>query len=95
MTDQPQDAGDQLAASTSDASLRRTEARSAEIEARIAIDPSPFRVMTGDRPTGNLHLGHYFGSLANRVRLQDAGVEVDPVEPTVPSDVTEFLKMRH
>ncbi len=31
--------------------------------------------MTGDRPTGNLHLGHYFGSLANRVRLQDAGVE--------------------
>ncbi len=40
MTDQPQDAGDQLAASTSDASLRRTEARSAEIEAQIAIDPS-------------------------------------------------------
>ncbi|MEV0390997.1 tryptophan--tRNA ligase [Nonomuraea sp. NPDC050643] len=29
-------------------------------------------VLTGDRPTGPLHLGHYFGSLANRVRLQDA-----------------------
>ncbi|GAA3216519.1 tryptophan--tRNA ligase [Nonomuraea helvata] len=28
-------------------------------------------VLTGDRPTGPLHLGHYFGSLANRVRLQD------------------------
>ncbi|MBF8191286.1 tryptophan--tRNA ligase [Nonomuraea sp. K274] len=28
-------------------------------------------VLTGDRPTGRLHLGHYFGSLANRVRLQD------------------------
>ncbi|MCB0910468.1 MAG: tryptophan--tRNA ligase [Propionibacteriaceae bacterium] len=68
-------AGDDLAQSTSDASLRRTEARSAEIEAQIATDPSGFRVMTGDRPTGNLHLGHYFGSLANRVRLQDAGVE--------------------
>lgn len=68
-------AGDDLAASTSDASLRRTRARSAEIEAQIAADPSGFRVMTGDRPTGNLHLGHYFGSLANRVRLQDAGVE--------------------
>lgn len=68
-------AGDDLAQSTSDASLRRTEARSAEIEAQIAKDPSGFRVMTGDRPTGNLHLGHYFGSLANRVRLQDAGVE--------------------
>ena len=29
------------------------------------------RVLTGDRPTGKLHLGHYVGSLANRVRLQD------------------------
>ncbi|MFI7614232.1 tryptophan--tRNA ligase [Nonomuraea terrae] len=28
-------------------------------------------VLTGDRPTGPLHLGHYFGSLANRVMLQD------------------------
>ncbi|MEU8396265.1 tryptophan--tRNA ligase [Nonomuraea sp. NPDC048892] len=28
-------------------------------------------VLTGDRPTGPLHLGHYFGSLANRVRLQE------------------------
>lgn len=28
------------------------------------------RILTGDRPTGNLHLGHYVGSLANRVRLQ-------------------------
>jgi len=29
------------------------------------------RILTGDRPTGRLHLGHYTGSLANRVRLQD------------------------
>ncbi|MEV4165484.1 tryptophan--tRNA ligase [Nonomuraea dietziae] len=28
-------------------------------------------VLTGDRPTGPLHLGHYFGTLANRVRLQE------------------------
>ncbi|HET6261718.1 MAG TPA: tryptophan--tRNA ligase, partial [Chloroflexia bacterium] len=28
------------------------------------------RILTGDRPTGALHLGHYVGSLANRVRLQ-------------------------
>ena len=69
------DAGDDLAASTSDASLHRTEARSAEIERQIATDPSGFRIMTGDRPTGALHIGHYFGSLANRVRLQDAGVD--------------------
>jgi len=30
------------------------------------------RLLTGDRPTGPLHLGHYVGSLANRVRLQNA-----------------------
>lgn len=29
------------------------------------------RILTGDRPTGPLHLGHYVGSLLNRVRLQD------------------------
>lgn len=30
----------------------------------------PKRILTGDRPTGPLHLGHYVGSLANRVKLQ-------------------------
>ena len=30
-------------------------------------------ILTGDRPTGKLHLGHYLGSLKNRVRLQDSG----------------------
>jgi tryptophanyl-tRNA synthetase len=29
------------------------------------------RILTGDRPTGKLHLGHYVGTLANRVRLQE------------------------
>ncbi|HCC07235.1 MAG TPA: tryptophan--tRNA ligase [Clostridiales bacterium] len=29
------------------------------------------RILTGDRPTGKLHIGHYFGSLKNRVRMQD------------------------
>ena len=29
------------------------------------------RILTGDRPTGRMHLGHYVGSLVNRVRLQD------------------------
>ncbi len=28
------------------------------------------RILTGDRPTGKLHLGHYVGTLANRVKLQ-------------------------
>ncbi len=29
------------------------------------------RILTGDRPTGRMHLGHYVGSLKNRVKLQD------------------------
>jgi tryptophanyl-tRNA synthetase len=29
------------------------------------------RILTGDRPTGRLHLGHYVGSLVNRVKLQE------------------------
>ena len=31
------------------------------------------RILTGDRPTGKLHLGHYIGSLKNRVVLQNEG----------------------
>ena len=32
--------------------------------------PARQRMLTGDRPTGRLHLGHYVGSIENRVRLQ-------------------------
>ncbi|WP_347943345.1 tryptophan--tRNA ligase [Sphaerisporangium sp. TRM90804] len=46
------------------------------LEARIHDDPGRFRVLTGDRPTGPLHLGHYFGTLHNRVRLQNLGVSM-------------------
>ena len=28
-------------------------------------------VLTGDRPTGKLHIGHYFGSIQNRLKLQE------------------------
>jgi tryptophanyl-tRNA synthetase len=30
------------------------------------------RILTGDRPTGKMHLGHFVGSLKNRVKLQDS-----------------------
>ena len=30
-------------------------------------------ILTGDRPTGRLHVGHYVGSLRNRVLLQNSG----------------------
>ena len=35
------------------------------------------RIVTGDRPTGRLHIGHYFGSLKSRVEMQNTG-EYDP-----------------
>lgn len=74
--DQPSEStGEALEQASSAASLQRTVARSAQIEQQIEEDPSHFRVLTGDRPTGNLHLGHYFGTLANRVALQRKGVE--------------------
>ena len=41
----------------------------------VVAAPHRYRVLTGDRPTGRLHLGHYLGTLRERVRLQDAGVE--------------------
>src|SRR3989344_5909598 len=34
------------------------------------------RILTGDRPTGPLHLGHYVGSVQNRVKLQNEGHEL-------------------
>jgi tryptophanyl-tRNA synthetase len=55
-----------------DAAQRRT----ADLEARIARAPGSFRILTGDRPTGPLHIGHLLGTLENRVRLQDLGVEL-------------------
>jgi tryptophanyl-tRNA synthetase len=58
-------------------SLQASLHRSAEIEARLAeVGGSAFTVLTGDRPTGPLHLGHYFGTLQNRLRLQRAGAKL-------------------
>lgn len=48
--------------------------RSRKIEEDIVKNPQKYRVLTGDRPTGRLHIGHYFGSLQNRVRLSKLGV---------------------
>jgi tryptophanyl-tRNA synthetase len=63
-------------ATTMSASHEAAQERSREIEAELHRDPGRFRVLTGDRPTGPLHVGHLFGTLANRVRLQDLGVDV-------------------
>lgn len=51
-------------------------AASRRMEADIELHPARYRMLTGDRPTGPLHIGHYFGSLQNRVRLARLGVPV-------------------
>lgn len=53
-----------------EASLRRSE----EIKADLPLHPEKYRMLTGDRPTGRLHMGHYFGTIKERVRLQELGV---------------------
>ncbi len=52
-----------------------SKARSKKIEDDLKINPSRYRVLTGERPTGNLHIGHYFGSLQNRIKIENLGVE--------------------
>lgn len=56
-------------------SFTATMTRMPALDHRIGEHPEQFRILTGERPTGALHLGHYFGTLRERVRLQNAGVE--------------------
>ncbi len=57
------------------AALERSTVLNSLIDQSAAIQPDRYRMLTGDRPTGPLHIGHYLASLSNRVRLQDKGVE--------------------
>ena len=41
--------------------------KSNAIREGLAKTPEKFTMLTGDRPTGRLHLGHYFGTLKGRV----------------------------
>ncbi|WP_461049389.1 tryptophan--tRNA ligase [Terrabacter koreensis] len=63
------------ATATYAAARERSAVLDALIDEHAATDPTRFRMLTGDRPTGPLHIGHYLASLRNRVRLQDKGVE--------------------
>ena len=53
-------------------------------------------MLTGDRPTGRLHLGHYFGTLVDRVRLQDMGVRTNIIiadyQVITDRDTTEHIR---
>ena len=51
--------------------------RSNQIRADLPQHPEKYTMLTGDRPTGRLHLGHYFGTLKSRVKLQDMAVHTN------------------
>lgn len=63
-------AEEQLDYGTFEATLEKSR----KLEADLQVHPENYKVLTGDRPTGRLHIGHLFGSLQNRVRLHKLGV---------------------
>ena len=70
--------------------------RSNQIHADLPNNPGKYTMLTGDRPTGRLHLGHYFGTLVDRVRLQDMGVATNVViadyQVITDRDTTDQIK---
>ncbi|HBL67554.1 MAG TPA: tryptophan--tRNA ligase, partial [Firmicutes bacterium] len=61
---------EQMSYGTFEATLERSK----KLEQDLQQNPAKYKVLTGDRPTGRLHIGHLFGSIQNRVRLHKMGV---------------------
>ena len=70
--------------------------RSRQIEAGLKDHPEKYVMLTGDRPTGRLHLGHYFGTLRGRVELQNLGVRTNVLiadyQVITDRDTTEHIE---
>ena len=77
-------------------SFEAAKKRSDEIRADFAVHPGAYRMLTGDRPTGRLHLGHYFGTLKGRVELQDMGIPTNIIiadyQVITDRDTTEHIQ---
>ncbi len=71
-------------------------ARSEKIRADLTENPQNYTMLTGDRPTGRLHLGHYFGTLKGRVELQNMGcptnVLIADYQVITDRDTTEHIQ---
>ena len=69
--------------------------RSQQIQADLEVHPEAYTMLTGDRPTGRLHLGHYFGTLVERVRLQEKGIKTNVIvadyQVITDRDTTEHI----
>ena len=81
-------------ASDSD-TFRKQQEMSDAVKADLAEHPGAYTMLTGDRPTGRLHLGHYFGTIIERVRLQNEGVKTNIViadyQVITDRDTTEHI----
>ena len=70
--------------------------RSNTIRAELTNHPEKYTMLTGDRPTGRLHLGHYFGTLKGRVELQNMGVRTNVLiadyQVITDRDTTEHIQ---
>ncbi|HEY3493653.1 MAG TPA: tryptophan--tRNA ligase [Polyangiaceae bacterium] len=56
------------------ATFKESVRRSQALWEDLPKNPGKYRILTGERPTGALHVGHLFGTVANRVRIQNLGV---------------------
>lgn len=78
------------------ASFLAAKKRSDATETKLEKDPGHFTMLTGDRPTGRLHLGHLFGSLMDRVKLQNMGVHTNIIiadyQVITDRDTTEHIQ---
>ena len=74
------------------AAKKRSDATLAEIEK----NPGKCTMLTGDRPTGRLHMGHYFGTLRSRVEMQNKGVHTNIIiadyQVITDRDTTEHIQ---
>ena len=70
--------------------------KSNAIREGLAKTPEKFTMLTGDRPTGRLHLGHYFGTLKGRVELQNMGAKTSVLiadyQVITDRDTTEHIQ---
>jgi len=55
------------------ATFKESARRSQALWDDLPKHPEKYRVLTGERPTGPLHIGHLFGTIANRVKIQALG----------------------
>ena len=74
MTDETQEQQITAVGNEMSASFLAAKKRSDATLAKLEEHPEKFTMLTGDRPTGRLHLGHYFGSIRERVAMQNRGV---------------------